>query len=249
MLALGRDDARTPRSRARRPLITASIPFSVDSTHHKRMKQQIRLLFAVLLAMTLVAACETPSQPRQQTTVDRVLMKPNLKNRPYQRVLIVGAVPSRENARRIEIAVDREMSDRVETFRFVRDSDATSPTEEAVFELIQKHNIDGVLVVTGDVEGIENVKTEERTEFASDVQTGGQLGTFFRLDYRETVARAAGTVYLANIKLVSDFYDVESGDRVYSVQSSTRHGNYSHEIILAEGKAIARRLRQDGMVR
>ena len=213
------------------------------------MNQQIRILIVVILAATLAAACETPSQPRQETSVDRVLMKPNLENRPYQRVLIIGAVPSRENARRIEIAVDREMSDRVETFLFVRDSDAKEPTEEAVFELIREKNVDGVLVVTGDLEGIEKVETEERTEFASDVQTGGQLATFFRIDYRETVARAAGTTYLANVKLVSDFYDVESQDRVYSVQSSTRHGNYSYEIILAEGKAIARRLRQDGMVR
>ena len=212
------------------------------------MKQQLRMS-VIILAATLLAACDTPGEPRQETTVDRVLMKPNLKNRPYKRVLIIGAVPSRENARRIEIAVDREMSDRVETFRFVRDSDAMQPTEEAVFELIRKHDIDGVLVVTGNVEGVERVDTEERTEFRSDVQTGGQLGSFFRTDYRETVARARGTVYLANIKLVSDFYDVETRERVYSVQSSTRHGTYNEEIILAEGKAIARRLRRDGMVR
>ena len=213
------------------------------------MKQTLRMSVVVLIAATMITACETPSQPRQETTVDRVLMKPNLKNRPYERVLIIGAVPSRETARRIEIAVDREMSDRVETFRFVRDSNATSPTEEAVLALVREKDIDGVLVISGDVEGIDKVETEERTEFASDVQTGGQLSTFFRIDYREKVARAAGTVYLANVKLVSDFYDVESQERVYSVQSSTRHGNYSEEIILAEGKAIARRLRQDGMVR
>ena len=213
------------------------------------MNIQYKTAVGVLLVAMLLAACETPSQPRQQTTVDRVLMKPNIENRPYERVLIIGVVPSRETARRIEIAVMREMSNNVETFSFVRDSRATAPTEEAVFELVREHVIDGVLVISGAVAGVEEVQTEERTEFATDVQTGGQLTTFFRTDYSETVARAARSVQLASVKLVSDFYDVETQDKVYTVQSSTQHGSYAHEVILAEGRAIARRLRTDRMVR
>ena len=90
------------------------------------MTKHIRILVAVIIAASLVTACET-RQPRQQTSVDRVFMKPGLDTIPYERVLIIGAVPTRETARRIEIAVNREMSGRPETFLFVRDSDATEP--------------------------------------------------------------------------------------------------------------------------
>lgn len=227
------------------------------------MKTQTRLLLIAAIVAISATACETPRKPAQSTSVDRVLMSPNISNKPYGRILVIGVVPSRETARRIEIAVMRELDKhRVESFSFVRDSDATEPTEEAVLSLVAEIDADGVIVVSGDIEGTQKITTEERTEFETDVQMGpasaapavtqpgsGQLSSFFRTNYRETVSRTATTVQMADVRLVSDFYDVETQNRVYSVQSSTRHGTASHEVILAEGRAIVRRLRQDGMIR
>ena len=52
-----------------------------------------------------------------------------------------------------------------------------------------------------------------------------------------------------NVLFVTDLYDVASEKKVYSVESSTVHGQTSFDIIMAEGEAIVDQLKTDDLIR
>ncbi len=201
----------------------------------------------VLLAALLIAACES-SGPTQKTSVDRVLMSRNISNAPYSKVLVIGAVPSRETARNIEYGLSKELeAARVEAHSFVRESASKEPSDEAVQALIVETGVDGVIIVSGRLVGAASVERDEQVDFDAETR-GGRLFNYFRYDYKDIV-RPSYADFTRDVVLVSDFYDAESGDRIYSVESSTAHGKTSFEIITAESKAIIKRLKQDGLIR
>lgn len=210
-------------------------------------RQNIASLLLITLAGLTVAACQTTTP--QSTSVDRVLKAPNISNAPYKTVLAVGAVPSRETSRNIETALMEHLSSKhVKVHSFVRESDSKVASEEAIRALVEKTGADGVIVVSGKIAG---AALEERGEQTADYQPqvrGGSLFNFFRYDYKN-VTRAGYIDYTTNVIFVADFYDVASGDRIHSVESSVAHGQSGYDIIMAEGEAIADRLRTDGIVR
>ena len=187
--------------------------------------------------------------PRQATSVDRVLMAPNVKNAPYSNLLVIGVTPSRESSRMIEAGLTQELASKtVEAHSFVKESSSTEPTEEAVLELVSEKNIDGVIVVSARLEGAEILRQDERVDLDAEVRGGGGLLNYFRYDYRE-ITRPSYSEYAVDVILVSDFYDVESQDRIYSVESSTAHGETTYEIVIDESKAIVARLKKDRLIR
>lgn len=212
------------------------------------MSKTSRIVFLVLLA-SILGACES-SGPRQSTAVNRVLMAPQISTAPFSNVLIVGAAPTRETARNIEEGLTQELSRRnVESHSFVRESDAKEPSEEAIMALVDDKNIDAVLVVSAMLEGAELTSRSEQGDANVQSQVrGGGLVDFFRYDYKE-VTRASYSDYTVNVVLVSDLYEVATKDRVYSVESSTAHGQTSYEIIIAEARAIVDRMKQDRLLR
>lgn len=200
----------------------------------------------VATAAILLAACG--SSPVSETTVDRVLVAPELPNAPYTKILIVGATPNRESDRMIEEGLRRELSEAgVEPISFVRRSTSTRPTEDAVAALVSETGADAVLVVSGRFEGVEIERRDERVDVDRRVR-GGSLLDFFRYDYKEVASPAYSDVTL-DVVFVSDLYDAATRRRVYSVESSTAHGATSYEIITAESEAIVERLEKDGLIR
>jgi len=201
------------------------------------------LLFPLTL---LIGACDTT--PATTTSVDRVLMLPTIANAPYSNVLVVGATPSRETDRNIEEGLMRELrSHDVNAHSFVRESASTVPSEEAIAEFITDKGVDGVIVVSAKFEGIEERRHDEQVDIQADVRGGGLLD-YFRYDYKETKSPAYSDVTI-DVVFVSDFYDAETNKRVYSMESSSAHGQTDYQIIIAESKAIVRRLRKDGLIR
>ncbi|MCH7981082.1 MAG: hypothetical protein IID59_06220, partial [Proteobacteria bacterium] len=83
------------------------------------------------------------------------------------------------------------------------------------------------------------------------IPQGGSLVGFFRSDYKEVKRpnQAEGSDYTLDVSMVSDLYDVRSDKRVYSIESSTRNGETRYQIIMAQSKAIADRLKKDGLIR
>ena len=210
------------------------------------MRSILRLSFVIIVVGCFVA-CET-NRPRQATSVDRVLMAPNVKNAPYSNLLVVGATPSRETSRMIEESLAQELASKgVEAHSFVKESPSTKATEDAIRELVNEKKIDGVIVVSAKQAGVEIARHEERVDLDAEVRGGGLLD-YFRYDYRE-ITEPSYSDYTVNVILVSDFYDVESQDRIYSVESSTAHGETSYEIFIDESKAIVARLKKDRLIR
>lgn len=211
----------------------------------------IKKLFSVALppcalVMLSLGACQT-SIP-QITTVDRILKAPNIDNAPYNIVLVVGAVPSRDMARNIETALTQHLSAAgVEAHSFVRESNSTEPTEAAIRELVEISGVAGVIVVAGKIVGAELETREDQVDVSQEAR-GGSLFNYFRYDYKEGQA-SSYSEYTVNLIFVSDFYDVASEQKIYSVESSTAHGQTGYDIIMAEGKAIVGRLQADGIIR
>ena len=205
----------------------------------------MRLIVATC-GLIVIAACQ--STPRQTTTVNRVLMAPNVANAPYSKILIVAAVPRRETARNIEQGFSEQLkAAKVEAHSFVRESSSTEASDEAVAELVEAIGADGVIIVTARVAGAEITKKDEQVDVEAETQ-GGNLFGYFRYDYKESAAPTYSE-YTVDVVLASNFFDVESGDRVYSLESSTARGGSTYDIVMSEGKVLVGRLKQDGLIR
>lgn len=197
-------------------------------------------------AVLFTGACETTPAP--ETTVNRVLMAPSLPNAPYETILIVGATPDRESDRMIEEGLREELGKRrVQPVSFVRRSSAMRPSGDAISTLVKETGADAVLVVSGRLDKVEIERRGERVDVQPQVR-GGSLLDFFRYDYEETISPAYEGVAV-DVRFVSDLYDVETGRRVYSVESATTRGLTSYDVVIGEARAIVRRLAKDGLIR
>ncbi len=212
-------------------------------------RQNLRATCVVLITL-LIAACQS-SGPTQTTSVDRVLGATDIANAPYTNILVVGAVPSRDTARNLELGITGELkAANVDAHSFVRESSSTEPTEEAIQKLIDDVGINGVIVVTANLTGAALTERSEQVDIQAVTQGGSLLG-FFRSDYKDVTRpnQAETSDYTLNVALVSDFYDVKSDKRVFSIESSTTHGQTRYEIIIAQSKAIVSRLKEAGLIR
>ncbi len=209
----------------------------------------LRTTCAVLITL-LIAACQS-SGPTQTTSVNRVLRATDISNSPYTNILVVGAVPSRDTARNIELGITGELkAANVEAHSFVRESSSTEPTEAAIQEFIDDAGIDAVIVISANLTGAALTERSEQVDIQAVTQGGSLLG-FFRSDYKEVTRpnQAETSDYTINVALVTDFYDVKSDKRVYTIESSTTHGQTRYEIIIAQSKAIVSHMKADGLIR
>ena len=212
-------------------------------------RKNLRMSCVVLITF-LTAACQS-SGPAQTTSVDRVLGTTDVVNAPYTNILVVAAVGSRDSARNIELGITGELKAvNVEAHSFVRESSSTEPTEAAIQEFIDDVGINGVIVVSANLTGAALTQREEQVDIQV-VPQGGSLVGFFRSDYKDVKRpiQAESSDYTINVALVSDFYDVKSDKRVYSIESSTTHGQTRYDIIMEQAEAIVSRLKADGLIR
>ena len=211
------------------------------------LNKRFSLVFLVLASSALVLGACQRTIP-QSTSVDRVFKAPTIEAAPYQNLLVVGAVPSRETARNIETALMEHLRKRnVEAHSFVRESDSTEANEEAIRYLVERTGATGVIVVSGRLSGAELATREDQVSVDKQVRGGG-LFDYFRYEYKESQPSSRSD-FTVNVVFVSDLYDVASERKVYSVESSTMHGQTSFDILMAEGEAIVKRLRTDGLIR
>ena len=204
-------------------------------------------LAGVLVSLLVLGACS--STPASRTTIDRVRAAPSMPNAPYANIVVVGITPSRDTSRDLEEGLTNELrAHKVTAHSFVKQSPAKSPTPEAIDELVAKTGATGILLISGRLAGAE---FEEHTVQADDAGAeviGGSLLNFFRYEY-ENLSRPTYTDITMDVVLVSDFYDVQSSKRVHTVDSATKNGTTSYEIIVAQSKHIIGRLKKDGVIR
>ena len=183
-----------------------------------------------------------------ETSVDRVARAPELPNAPYERVLIIGIASRGATAREFEEELARDLSNkRTHAFGYRKAAQRADIQEDAVRSIVAAENADAIVVVSARFVDAEQVVTEEHTDVHAQV-IGGSLVDFFRYSYEEnTVPARSG--YRLIIQFNTDMFDMETEKRIYSVTSSGDMAETTSEVIVAESREIAARMRKDGMVR
>ena len=206
---------------------------------------QVRLMYGVVIsAALLLAACETPPV----TEVERAARAPVLENAPYDLILVVGAAYRADTSRAFESVLVEELANYDTRARAMHKVRATTElTEDLIRAAATEVGADAVLVTT-----VENVETEikvgeSRVDIKESPQQGG-LVEFFRRDYEE-IKSAPSVDMKLSVRIVTDVFDVESGNRVYTVESATVRAKTAEEIIVGESSAIAGRMHKDGVIR
>ncbi|HSM31777.1 MAG TPA: hypothetical protein VK854_13850 [Woeseiaceae bacterium] len=202
-------------------------------------------LAAMALVAAIAAAC---TGPVAHTHVDRVARVKELPNAPYKRVLIVGTAARASSAREFEEVLAKELSnDHTYAFGYHRAASRADVKEDVIRSIAESQNADAILVVTSRLVNAEREVTEERTDVQARVKGGG-LVDYFRYDYKEYTSPPSAD-YRVNVQVQSDMFDVATDQRVYTVESRTEFAETTSEIIIAEAKELAKRLRKDKLVR
>ena len=186
-------------------------------------------------------------RPRPWRFLARVARAADLPNAPYSNILVIGIAPVAGSGRRFENALAAELSNKRTRARpNHRETEGGTLSEAIVREAASSMGADAIIITSvkqvetgAEVRGRVNLDEERRPRGLID---------FFRYDYRED-NRPPEVRSVYDVVLVSDLYDARSGERVYTVESSTMKAEDTFEVIVSESVAIARRLRKDGMVR
>ena len=182
------------------------------------------------------------------TSVDRVARAPELPNAPYERVLIIGIASRGASAREFEEELARDLSNkRIHAFGYRKAAQRADIQEDVVRSIVEAENADAIVVVSARLVDAEQIATEEHTDIHAR-PIGGSLVDYFRYDYEEHVVPAR-TGYKLIVQFTTDMFDVETEKRIYTVTSSGDMALTTSEVIVAESREIASRMRKDGMVR
>lgn len=209
------------------------------------MKPRVSILRFIAMAWvaSLICACSSTA-----TSIDRVARAAELPNAPYSNLLVIGVAPKAANSRRFEDALAAELTnDRTQARPNHREGSVESLSDTIVREAASSMGADAVLITSLKHVSSDVSVRSERIEVDRE-RKDENLIDFFRYDYKEYTTPASIDLSY-NVVLVTDLYDVDSGKKVYFVESSTMDAETAFEIILAESTAIARRLREDGIVR
>ncbi len=198
---------------------------------------------AMTAMLGILAACQTTT-----TQVDRAARAKILENAPYDKILVIGVAPRKDAGRAFEKVLVEELANYDTRASAMHTVIATTEiTEEDVQNAAKEVGADAVLVAT-----VENVDTDvkfgnRRVDLKERPQSGG-LVDFFRHEYEEVTSEPSVDMRFTAV-VVSNVYDVESGDRIYTVESATANAETAEEIIVAESDAIVERMHKDGIIR
>ena len=200
---------------------------------------------AILMVAAMAAACTGPTV---HTHVDRVARAKELPNAPYSDILIVAITARGATAREFEEVLAAELADMgVNAVGYHRAASRADVKEEVVRQLAADLRSDAILFVTGSLVSAQREVTGSRTDVQAQVKGGG-LVDFFRYDYREAKTPAK-TDYRVNVQFTTDMFDVESEERIYTVESRTEFAETTSEIVVNEAQELAKRMRKDKLVR
>lgn len=202
-------------------------------------------LAIVLVSTALLAACTGSTS---QSYVDRVARAKELPNAPYSDILIVAIAERGAAAREFEEALAARLTDMgVNAIGYHRAASRADVKEDVVRQIAEERGADAILFVTGSLVSAQREVTASRTDVQAQVKGGG-LVDFFRYDYEEAKTPAK-TDYRVNVQFKTDMFDVETEERIYTVESRTDFAETTSEIIISEARQLAKRLRKDDMVR
>ena len=207
--------------------------------------QRCARIAATLAVAATIVACAGPTS---QTYVDRVARAKEIPNAPYSDILIVAITARGATAREFEEVLAAELTKMgVNAVGYHRAASRADVNEDVVRQLAAERGSDAILFVTGSLVSAQREVTGSRTDLQPQVKGGG-LVDFFRYDYKEAKTPAKMD-YRVNVQFTTDMFDVESEQRIYTVESRTEFAETTSEIIISEARQLARRLRKDDMIR
>jgi len=196
-----------------------------------------------LIGVLLLASCSGPS-----TSVTGVKRVDYLPNAPYANVLVIGVSKNPGTARLFANALAAELTNEKTTaLPNHTENDADVLTEQQVREIVNKMQADAVVVSSVKHIDIGTSVEKSRTD-VERTRKNESLVDFFRYDYKE-VATPEIISLDYKVELTTDVYDALTGDKIYTIESSTMHAETSFEVIVSETAAIAKQLRKGGLVR
>jgi len=168
---------------------------------------------------------------------------------PAEKALVIAVTPDLNSRRRFEdLVAQRVTGDQTRAWSSSRKMDTQAPLRrETVQEAVDETGAQLVIVtrlVNADLdvrEAGEPGSIRARRRYATPLD-------FFRYDY-EITERDIYLVPTASVSLSTDVYDVRSGKLLYSLDTVIPPRETRLEIMSAAARAIADRLRRDGLIR
>lgn len=119
-------------------------------------------------------------------------------------------------------------------------------SESTARKLVEKLNVDAVLVTRLVATRIETETNEKRTELIVE-KADDNLSDFLMAEYK--VAHTESTVVkLGTALLATDLYTIKEGERVWSVESTSVTKPNAAQILADSVSKIVKQLRQDGIL-
>jgi hypothetical protein len=208
---------------------------------HLFMLSVITRIIAVGL-VSAIAACAG------HTTVEKLYQDAGVGGRNFDRILVVGVAGDADGRRQMEQLVTAELAGRVESAvpSHTRLGLSAVLTQDAVDMAAEATESEAILVTH-----IVSVSTsaevrEGRVDIKSECR-GGNPADYFLYDHEEL--REPDSVSFAHeVVVVSNLYDVKTGTRLWTIQSTCVDKAELDSVMQEEAKAIVRQLRRDGLI-
>jgi hypothetical protein len=205
-------------------------------------------LMKYLVAAMIIAVVASCAQQQQQTETVKLYEDPSRVQKPYERLLIVDVSTDRAMQEQFEdeivLGLRRAGVDAVPSHSRLDASDGI--LQEDINRLSDELGTDGILITH--IASLDTTMDLEkgREEILSTCR-GGNPVDFFLYD-REILTEPDSIKVAHTVVVVTNLYDAESRERVWSIQSTCFEKTSIAEVLLDETKAIVRQLRIDKLI-
>ncbi len=181
------------------------------------------------------------------TTITSVSRADAIPNAPYGNVLVLTVAKSRSNARQFQNELSAAIATAATNATPIHvENDSADLSEADVRAIVQKLGADAVVVTSVKQADIGTAVEESRVEVKQS-RKSDTLVDFFRYDYKDVETQAIVRLNY-NVTLTTDVYDTATGDKVYTIESTTVDAETSFDVILQESAAIAKQLRKGRLI-
>ena len=184
-----------------------------------------------------------------QTRVDKLYHDRDAAAGGYERLLVVGIAGSSPERQQFEELLVEALADRGgnAVAGYTRLGLSTVLLQESINDAAAAAGADGILVTH-----VVSVSTSaEFQEGRVEVQAqcrGGDPADYFLYDYEE-LKEPDSVAFAHEVVVVTNLYDAQSGERVWTIQSTCVDKAELQDVFRQEADAIARQLRRDRLLR
>ncbi len=204
--------------------------------------------FLQAMALVLLAACSTATSVRGNWQGEPV-------GAAFEHVLVVGVSANSRMRRSFELALSEliRKPGTQATAAVQAGEGAVAPSVETVTAMVRATGADGVLITRLVSRKVSAEETESRigvkTQRPATLNGGPGLVELFSLDYNEYEDPGELTAR-STVILETSLYDVrQDGRLVYTITTKSKFREDRDDVIANVTRAIAGKLRQDGLIR